>query len=529
MMSDTNPITPKDVKLEKPSSMLKYYFGRTLALLRAKPAIGGLEISDTAIRFASYDGDVWKFISAKIPPGLMEMNRIKNRDEFIKLVKNFRAQILGEEQARRKAKINVVVSLSSISIYSQVFGLPIVRGENLEKAVQLNIQMVSPVEVKEAYSGWQLVGEDKDTFRLEVLSAFIDRKVVDDMTQVLEEGGFTPVAIESRALAIARLARKKGSRIDITKPYIIIHLDSAGLDFLIIRNGQLYFEYFHSWKDVQNEKQQITQDAFEALLTRSLYQVFNFYSQHWPDPVRDVLISAVALQEQVEKVISKNFGLSAQPLVFEGSDKITPEWFVALGSGMRGLIPRREDKDISLLGVGAQERFRQEQIMDFISFWRVTIPIVVSILLITFVSADMFLINLRRSLESQAVFQLKQSEVREIETLRGQAERFNRTVAMIQTAQKSIRPKEPLFEKMADLFTQYEITINRINFQGGDVPVSLSGEAPTESSILDLKKALDADSEISSVQLPLTDIKKSSGKGFSFSLSFGAKLQERND
>ncbi len=515
-----NPVKNIHTPASGAGAKASYYAKRFLALLRARAPVGGLEISDTALRFAVFDGKTWKLTSIRVSPGLMESNRIENRAEFVATAQRLRAQILGEDEAKGRGKINVVVSLSSISIYSQVFGLPIIQGENLEKAVQLNVQMVSPVEVKEAYSGWQLVGEDKDTFRLEVLSAFVDRKVVDDVTHALEEAGFVVVAIESRALGLARLVRERGVRIDLAKPYILINLDTSGLDFLVIRRGQLYFEYFHSWKDMQNEKQQVTREAFEALLKRSLYQVLNFYTAHWPEPVKEVLVSTNALQGEMSQIIEKNFGLVVQPLTITADAQFTPDWFVAIGSALRGLMPRSEDKDISLLGIGAQERFRHEQILNFISFWRVVVPVVMGILLVSFVSADAFLINMRRSLESQAAFQIKKEEIAEINSLQSQATRFNQTVRFIQSAKQLMKPKWPLVGKINGFLEAHHITMSRFYLQDGNSPLVLSGEAPSETDILDFKKALDTDPLFGGTELPLTEIRKSSGKGFSFSIRF---------
>ncbi|MBI2623603.1 MAG: hypothetical protein HYW65_03450 [Candidatus Liptonbacteria bacterium] len=499
------------------------YIKRAAAFLRARTPIGGLEISDAALRFAVFDGRAWKFTSVRLPPGLMESNHVKNRAEFVEAVRRLRTQIVGADDAKRNSKISAVVSLSSISIYTQVFGLPIIQGENLEKAVQLNVQMVSPVEVKEAYSGWQLVGEDKDAFRLEILSAFVDRKVVDEVTQALEEGGFVVVAIESRALGLARLVRERGVRIDVAKPYVLVNLDAAGLDFLVLRRGHLYFEYFHSWKDAQNEKQQVTRETFEALLKRSLYQVLNFYGAHWPEPIREVLVSSSVLREETVQIIGKNFGLAVEPLTITAEAQFTPEWFVAIGSALRGLMPRSEDKDISLLGIGAQERFRNEQLLSFLGFWRVVIPAAVSLLLLSFASADVFLINMRRGLESQAAFQLKKEELAEINALQGQAARFNQTVGLIQAAKKTMKPKTAMIEKISALLEAHRVTLNRLHFQDEGTPLTLSGEADSETDILSFKKALEDEEAFESVELPLTEIRRSFERGFSFSLRFALK------
>ncbi|MEK7212680.1 MAG: hypothetical protein AAB686_03305, partial [Patescibacteria group bacterium] len=149
------------------------------SLLRISPLVGGLEISDSVLRFTRFDGERWQVAALRLPPGLIEEGNIRNHGQVVEALRALRAQILGS--SRSPKKINVVLSLSSVSIYSQVFSLPVIEGENLEKAIQLNVQMVSPAESAQTYSGWQRVGEDQQTVRLEILSAFIKKAVVDEL------------------------------------------------------------------------------------------------------------------------------------------------------------------------------------------------------------------------------------------------------------------------------------------------------------------------------------------------------------
>lgn len=496
---------------------VRYYLEKLLSVLKVRPLVGGMEISDLVLRFVYFDGKAWRMSGVRLDPGLITSGKIKNYGGFVLALKALKSKTFTGRDLKKR--INAIISLSSVSIYSQVFNLPIIEGENLEKAVQLNVQMVSPLDSSQAYSGWQKVGEDRGSLRLEVLSAFVDRSTVDEIRRALLEAGFLAVAVESRALALARLLREQGAGFDIDRPYIMISLDSAGLDFLVIRRGQLYFEYFNPWQDIMDEKGQISMPSFETTIVRSLHQVVNFYGQHWPESLGEVVLSATALTPETEKIIRGNFPLLVRQLKLKFSQDIGPEWFVALGCGLRGLKPRGGDKEMSLSGIGAEEEFRREQLLNFLGFWRLLMPIALSLLLIFFITADLFLIQTHRSLESQSSFGLSGEQGKEIRSLDAKIQEFNRSTALIRSVQKSLMAKHKLWEKIRGLAALNAVTINRFYLQNTVAPMILSGEAKSENQIVGFKKALEADSMFMDINMPLSDI-KTSPAGLSFSLNF---------
>lgn len=504
----------------KLKTIIKYYFLKLLAFLRLKSIVAGLEVSDAALRLATFDGKAWRMSGVRLEPDVMEKGEIKDHEKFVAALKALKSKILnggGEDK-----KINTVVSLSSISIYSQVFSLPIVEGESLDKAIQLNVQMVSPVESSQAYSGWQLVGRDQDALRLEILSAFIERATVDKFSKALFEAGFLVVALESRALALSRVLRVEGEGIDVARSYTMVSIDGSGIDFLIIRQGQLYFEYFNPWRDIMDENGQVSMDLFRTTITRSLHQVLNFYGQHWSDPVNEVVLSATALGEEAKKVIEENFSTPVRFLFLKLGQAVGPEWYIALGSGLRGLVPRRQDKELSLLGFGAEEEFRREQLIDFVRFWRLVMPVSLGALVVIFFLADLFVIQTRRALESQSLFNLSNEQLREGETLQAEAKEFNKTVLAIRSAQNTAFLKSGLLEKLANLMSASGISLTDFNFQSEGQPVSLVGSARSEDKIISFKNALAADPQFGSVNLPLISIVESPD-GVSFSMSFAVK------
>lgn len=504
----------------------KSIFKKVLAFLRVRSPIGGLEISDSGARFAMWNEKAWEYASVKFAPGVMVQGRVKNRTAFVAALKLLRQNVLGKKN-RQQIKINAVVSLSSIGIYAQVFTLPQVEGENLEKAVGLNMQMVSPADVSETYSGWQIVNRDGDRYQIDILGTFLNRVVVDDVVAALRETDFLPVAVESRALSLARLVRDAASGFDYKKNYVVVSLDDSGLDILVVRHGQMYFDYFNSWADLQGDSRSISLDAFRAIINRNLHQVTNFYRSHWFDPLEDVIISATGLGDEIAKLVETQFGLHPQDLKLTLKQQVGSEWFVALGSGLRGILPRRLDRDVSLLGVDAQEEFRREEAITFTNFWRVLVPAALAVLLISFVLADIFLGRSVKSLEASNVFHLAPEQVTEINALESQASTFNNAVRMIASIRTSANKKLPLYSKITDLLASSSISLVRLYVQGGDAPIQLSGHAAVQDSILSFKKSLDADPAFQNVNLPLTNI-SSDPQGFSFTITFSMQLPNKS-
>jgi hypothetical protein len=389
----------------------------------------------------------------------------------------------------------------------------------LDKAIQLNIQMVSPADISQTYSGWQKISEDPTTLRLEILSSFLDKATVDELTKALFEAGFLAVALESRALALSRLWREQGAGFDPNKSYILVSLDSSGLDFLVVRRSQLYFEYFIPWRDITDKKGQISMDVFGATVVRSLHQVLNFYGQQWPDPVQEVVISATGLKEEIEKIVKENFSLHPVELRFQIDESIGPEWFVALGCGLRGLKPRSKDNEVSLLGVGAEEEFRREQFINFASLWRILMPVALGLLLITLFLGDLFLVQTRSSLESKLFFSPSNEQLEESEALQGQAQEFNRLVAAIKEVQGSAAPKSRLFDKIQGFLKASGVTLTRFYFQSPDLPIILNGRAKSQDQIVSFKNAIGSEPEFKDVNLPLSGV-VSDQSGLSFSMTF---------
>jgi hypothetical protein len=498
---------------------VKFYIEKLFSLLRVHPLVGGLEISDTTLRFVYADGKAWHLDGVRLPPGIMVEGKIKDRARFIAALQALKTRTFGSSYSKKA--VSTIASLSSVNIYSQVFSLPIIEGTNLEKAIQLNIQMVSPIDTSQAYSGWQTVNEDQSALRLEVLSAFIDRATVDDIDKALAEAGFLVVAIEPRALSLCRVFKEVGNGFDPARSYILVSLDNSGIDFLIIRKGQLYFEYFNAWKDIADEKGNISKAAFETIMIRSLHQVMNFYSQHWPEAVDEVVLLSTALIPETEKIIKDNFPVNVVRLELqEVGRSIGPEWFVVLGCGLRGAKSLGQDREMSLLGIGAQDEFRRGQVINFLKFWRVLVPVGLSILLAAFIFADLWLMRIESDVARQSPFVLKPEQLQEITALRAEAQSFDHLVDLVSAAEKGGAPHGADLEKFYAIMSQDNITLSKLSFDSSNSAARLSALAPSTADVIKFKNDLTGASFLN-IDLPISGIQNNpSGVSFSMTFSF---------
>jgi len=488
-----------------------------LALLRVRSIAAGLEIGDEVLRLAVFDGKGWKMYAVRLAPGIVENGQIKDRQAFIAAATALKKE-MGPKNAKKQ--INVVVCLGSVSVYTQVFQLPMIKGGSINEAVALNLQMASPIPPADAYSGWQVVGHNEDTAQNEILAAFVGRKTVDELVDALFEGGFVAMAVESRGLALTRLIREKAAGVDVPRSCLFANIDNFGLDFLIIRNGALYFEYENPWRDLTDEKGNITVEKFEATLAASLRQVLNFYGQNWPEPLGTTILSTVVFQAEAEKVITENTSFPAVRLTLMMGQPISSEWLVVLGSSLRESAARSDDREINLLGADSRDRFHEERLLHFMGFWRAVVPVAFGLLVATFIVADFFLKSTITQTQSNSDSVVNAVQFAQIMTLESAATKFNNSVKLLSSAEQTIHPNDAVLQKLSAVAEATGVTITHVSFPSPGAPISITGYAVAQDHILAFQTDLNNDPEFTNVNLPLTGVQSQGSNSVTFTMTF---------
>jgi len=503
---------------------------RILNIINPQPQVGGLEISDSALRFVMVKGSKLGLNSLNLTAGTISEGKIRDKDNFKTAVKKLHSQI-----ARRKGKkIYVILNIPDVNVYTQVFNLPMVAIENLEEAAHLNLQMISPSDFSSVYSDWQKVGENKtDGGQLEILGTFAANKAVDEFVECLKEANFVVAAIEFPSLAVSRLiSGLEGS----VKPLLLLYITSGGLSFGLIRNRNLYFNHFVPWP-VSGERQ-ISLSSIKEIIIRETQRILNFSGTHWPDTqISDLLLAAPALEEKISQIISENFPLSVQKinlpskLVAPDSQwsvnnsqltSLASDWFAALGSAVRGLIPRAKDIIISLASTGTEEEFRQHQLINFIKIWRNIILTSLSFILIAFAVVDLFLMRDANSLNGQLANLANLPELKEVNKLQEEAEEFNRNIELGLRAKNRIYDWSQFFGKIRELAGE-AVTIERVFIQAKETPILLNGQAADEKTVIDFKNKLAQDPQFQNVDLPLSNIVSAADGSLKFTITFKLK------
>ena len=488
-----------------------------LRMVNPMPEVGGLEISDLALRFMQINGKRTVIASLRLPPGIIEAGIVKDEANFILALKELHKKIAGGVSKR---KFYVIAGLPSEIVYSQVFDIPLLRGTSLENAVQLNLEMISPLRRGESYSDSQQVGTREDGgFQLEYLGAFAEAEKVDRIERALYEAGFIAVAAEFPALSLARVMKELAAGIDLTKPIILLNASGAGINFIILRDGNLYFHYFIPWRQVALENHRITLPVLRELVQHHLQQVINFHTTRWGAHIADLVLVAPGVGDALRKTITENFSLKITDLSLKNFSNVPPDQFVSMGLALRGLIPRAKDGFISLLRIGTEEEFRLTQIMNFTKFWRNALIAVSVFLVLNFVAVDMLIVSVQRSVSGQNALLAITADVNELERLQKEAGEFNRLVTVAKATRGEEYQWSEFLGKLQSLATAHEITLVRVFFQSFEVPVLVNGLTNNEEAAIIFKNNLAKESNIQNVELPLTNL-STTASGVSFSLSF---------
>jgi len=497
--------------------MFKSLFEKIKKLIRAISqlnAAGGLVISDSALRYVKIDGGKLVRASLRLPPGIIEDGKVKDRPAVLAALKQLKDQIA----LSRRKKVEAVVSLENTLVYSQVFNLPPLEEKLLADAAKLNLQMISPIDIKQAYYGYQVIGQvAADGRQLEFLGAFVQANVVDEWTGALRETGWTVVAVEFQALSLIRaMDYLKVKKTVPNLSYIVLGISSEGLDFIIARNHSLYFDYFYPWRLIQRDERRISWERLTEVIISEVERVINFSSFRFNSEATCLCLISQGLNKEIIEMIKNRFPkLSVEEVALNG-EKLYPGWTEALGAAVRGELPRSKDKFVSLAAVSISEEYYQGQVLNMVGLWRNIFITALSFFLVIFVLGWIFLSNINGNLKKELASARLTAEPVEFPALKKQAEDFNKLVDFIGKARKNETFLTPLLSKLEELSRANNITLTRISIQSDD-QVVVNGSAPSESAVIKFKNDLASLPQISEVKLPLEFLT------LDFSLSFKVK------
>ncbi len=496
------------------------FFRKTLVSLKRlfnmEQVVAGLEIKEAAIRIAQYRDNKLVKAAVLLEPGIIEDGEIRDRRKLVDNLKRLRAQFTDSKEG-----VPVILSIPSINVYAQTFSTPFLVGENLEEAAKLNLASISPVDLKTSYADWQRIGVLRRDNKIEMIGAFAPSAVVDAYMDAAVESGFVPVAVEFPALALSRAIKDLAAGINMEAPQVVLNVSSDGIDFIAMRHGNLYFNYFTPWKLIREEGRlgrEILFSDFKDTIVKEIKKVVAFYGSHWEGRLEKLILVTQALDEEISGLIKENFPLEVIELKLREFSNLPPSWFGVLGSALRGKIPRSKDNLISLTRVGTEEKYYQTQVMLFVKTWRNVFLASLAFLALSFVLADSLLFRSAGQLRQQLIGTAVIPEGAEVLALKERALMFNQLVDKAFFAEERSIPRSPILIKI-DSAAGGNVSLTRVFIDAERSAVLVAGRAGDQSTAVNFKNALVAEG-FQNVSLPLSDIVLNQDRTVSFTITF---------
>ncbi len=177
-----------------------------LEFLTLKQSCFGLDISDLSLRIAKLKERkkvlrLASFGEFPLPKGVIEKGEVKDKKGLSKAIKTICKEAKGEKLKTRY----VVASLPEEKSFLQVIQMPIMKKEELKKAVRFEAENYIPLSIEEVYFDSQIVPSvNKKSKHLNVLIAALPKKIVDPYVNAIKDAGLILKALEIEPLSISR-------------------------------------------------------------------------------------------------------------------------------------------------------------------------------------------------------------------------------------------------------------------------------------------------------------------------------------
>lgn len=493
--------------------------------LIAKEYIGGITINDQSIYFVIFapnsDKKILTKIEAEIPEGAIVEGEIKN----VELLKPILEGMRHSAELAKIKNLYVTLSLKSGLVYHKILDLPQMDPKELVGAIDLNIKMVSPIKFEESYNDWELTGTvvKGGAINYRVSAVFGKKTLIDSYLKVLSETGFLPLAVEFNGLSAWRLFNSNNLIAQENKSNLIVMISSDGLDFAVVKSGGLQFSYFQAWQSIirispflsaEGRKGNLSQSDFLHIFTEETRKVINFYFNHFQETIASAYILSPIYAEEMATILGQQFSLSVNKLPDLG---YSPNYFIASGAGLRGLISRVDDVGVSLMAVGTEQEYRRRRVVNFVGLWGKIINVTAVVLTIVFVGVSLFFNTMEKDFAAEAnnlTIQLNQEKFQE---LKAKVADFNISLNNIAQANQQVKDWSGFFKWWMD--NGGALGIQKFIINSPDSLITFRGWTNTEEKLLDFKSKMENSPNFSEVDVPLASVIKQRN-GVEFNLNF---------
>jgi len=187
----------------------------------------GLDISDKVLRVVQLQkkGKEIQLVSLNeqlVPPGYITEGEIISPKRVVDFITNLIQTTRGE-----KIKTPyVIAAIPERKTFIKLIQMPRTERSKMAEAIKWESLQHIPLAFDEIYLDWQIIeGAGALNDKMNVLIAAAPRALIDSYTEILENAGLTPIALELESLAIARSIMKES---EILENYSQLIIDLGG-------------------------------------------------------------------------------------------------------------------------------------------------------------------------------------------------------------------------------------------------------------------------------------------------------------
>ncbi|NTW22236.1 pilus assembly protein PilM [Candidatus Falkowbacteria bacterium] len=470
-------------------------------LIKPEP-IAGIELSDAALRFALLKQGkknsvlLEQALLEPLAPGDLVGNRVNNPEGLAKSLANLAAKT-------RKLTQLAVLTLPADYLYLKIVEFPADLEEyKIEESIELMAHFQLPLPADELYFDWQVLPKQPDSTKRRVLIVATNKNKIDELVSLFTLAGIELVAIEFHQLSAGRLLEGQAD-----PSYILAIINQHG--FTVSLTDQAIPVVAHPLPEAEKNKTGI-ESAIKHLAD---------YAQTERHDIKHLIL--LGDSPDVYKTGLKSVVPALAPIA--GTEKLLPaaDWVIALGAARRGLLPRQNDKQISLMPLGTEEIYEHQKAISFVAFiTRLTATL--SIFFVAVFFGSWVLMNRLQTITGQQIAtysgQAGQGSVFEMQN---RAQQLNQVLSQTNLLLQEQTAYSRLVNDIEKIIPE-NIIITSLAAATTNQPISLVGTAKTRADLNSFIKVLNGSGMFAPTPLPLDNLDKRIDIPFSFSLSLAA-------
>lgn len=454
--------------------------------------INGLEISDSSLRFCRLKKD---HTGLKAEHLIEEMlPETNNSDEIAFTAK------LSKFVKKNRIKY-VVASIPSDDIFIKTYSFPnSIPDEKIKESMELAIDSQLPQKKRDLYCDWMITKNDG---KKNVLLTYINRKKIDTLTSIAKKVNLKIIAIESLAMSLARSIKQEND-----EAALLIERGLVNTSLSVILNNHLIFTL------------SIPNETIGKNLEKEIKRVINYHE--WLNiNIKSSILLGDFKKEELKKIPLK----IVLPETLQEIKNFSKEtkWFISLGAALRGLIPRKDDRMISLMETGTEKAYAREKIRSFTNLF-INLNAIFSIFFIAiFVAAWSFIMTVQNNYVKQITSFNLSIDSENSSQLKDKANNFNNYVGQAVT----LVSKEPKWSVVVEEVKEKIVAgviVNNLSLPSSGGVFSMNGIATDRETINQLKKSLESSDLFDEVNVPLNNLGKK--VNIPFSVTFKIKSND---